>query len=349
MAIQTVHDEFTTNAGIGSAIARHARTYDIDIAPICSALDLDLELLQNLTARISLDRLCRLLETCAVLSNDEAFGLKCAEVFTPGASGSFGYGILASPTVRHYVQFMGDHTPHLSHTSHCGLDFTDTEAVVSWTFSPLIVNRDQYVDMVTAIHIRNLRRMVGEDIAIAAIHLERPKPRNVAVFRERLTRKVNFGARMNGLSIPTMLLDRLNPRGDENLFKLMDQQCRALHMDGMTDGEFMSRVRRYLRLRIAEPALSLEDIAAYFRLSERTFQRRLAELGATLNELRDEERRSLSLKLLKESDLSISAICYRLGYSAPSAFTRSVHRWFGMSPRHLRNAGGGCGPEGADE
>lgn len=337
MAIQTVHDEFTTNAGIGSAIARHAEAYGIDIAPICAALDIDLELLQNLTARVSLDRLCRLLETCAVLSNEESFGLRCAGVFRPGASGSFGYGILASPTVRDYVQFLGDHTPHLSDTSDCVLAFTETEAIVSWTFSPLIVNRDQYVDMVMAILLRNLRSMIGDDINAVIVHLERPRPRNAAVFRERMSRHVHFGARMNSVRIPVALLDKCNPRGDENLFRLMDQHCRVPRDDGVGGDEFLGQVRRFIRLRIAEPVLSLDDVAAYFKLSERTFQRRLAELGTTLNDLRDEERRQLSLKLLADSDLSISAICFRLGYSAPSAFTRSVHRWFGVSPRSLRD------------
>ena len=341
MTIETIADQFTSNAGIGSAVARHAQSYDIDIAPICSALDIDLDDLQSLTGRVSLDRLCRLLEACAVLSKDEAFGLKCAEIFRSGSSGPFGYGVMSAPTVRHLLQFIGNHTPYISQTSLCTFEQGEAEASVAWTFSPLIVSRDQYVDLIMALHLRQLRRIVGDDIDAVTINLERPRPQNPAIFRERMTRQIHFDMQVNSLHIPNRLLNWKNPQGDEKLFELMDGQCRAFQREGEAGEAFVDQVRRYIRLRIAEPVLSLEDVAAYFKLSERTFQRRLADLGTTLNDLRDEERRGLSLALLTESDLSISAICYRLGYSAPSAFTRSVHRWFGASPRLLRERGGG--------
>jgi AraC-like DNA-binding protein len=336
MSNRTASDELTTIAGVGSAIARHAQSYGIDIGPICTALDIDPADFQSLTARISLDRICRLLETCALLSNDEAFGLKGAQIFVLGSSGSVGYGLMASPTVRHFVRFLSEHMPYISQASHCKLEELENEIILSWTFSPLIVKRDQYVDLTVALYMRHLRQMIGEDADTVTIGLERPRPRNPSIFRERLARHVGFNMRTNSLRIPSRLLDRANPRGDETLFRLMDIQCRTLQADEAAQREFLEQVRHYIRRRIGEPVLSLDDVAAYFGLSERTFQRRLAEFNATLNDLRDEERRLLSLTLLTTSTLSISTICYRLGYSAPSAFTRSVHRWFGTSPRSLR-------------
>jgi AraC-like DNA-binding protein len=123
------------------------------------------------------------------------------------------------------------------------------------------------------------------------------------------------------MHIPNGVLDIGNPKGDARLFHLMNIQCRSLRPDSASGLGFADQVRRHIRLHIAEANLSLETIAPYFGMSERTFQRRLAEAGLTLNDLRDAERRDL---------------CYRLGYSAPSAFTRSVIRWFGVSPRMLR-------------
>ncbi len=337
MSNRTVSDELTTIAGVGSAIARHAQSYGIDIEPICTALDIDPADFQSLTARISLDRICRLLEACALLSNDEAFGLKSAQAFVLGSSGAVGYGLIAAPTVRHFLRFLSEHMPRFSQASHCKLEQMGDDISVSWTYSPLIVKRDQYVDLTMALYLRHLRQMTGEDADTIAVSLERPRPRNPSIFRERLARHVSFNTRANSLRIPSRLLDRVNPRGDETLFRLMDIQCRALQESEAREEEFLDQVRRYIRRRIAEPVLALDDVARYFGLSERTFQRRLAEFGATLNDLRDEERRQLSLTLLTRSRLSISDICYRLGYSAPSAFTRSVHRWFGASPRSLRD------------
>lgn len=337
MSNQTVSDELTAVAGVGSAIARHAASYGIDIEPICDALNIDPGDLQSLTARLSLDRLSRLLEACALLSNDEAFGLKSAAIFVLGSSGAFGYGVMSAPTVRDLAQFLSEHMPYVSQTSHCKLEFTGTEAVMSWSFSPLIVKRDQYVDMMVALFMRHIRRMFGEEAEAVAINLERPRPKSPALFRERLSRHLGFGMRVNSMRFPNRILDTSNPHGDENLFKLMDIQCRNLASQEAVSEDFLEQVRQYIRKRIGEPALALEAVAAYFGLSERTFQRRLADAGMSLNDVRDEERRRLSFTLLTQSDLSISAICYRLGYSAPSAFTRSVYRWFGVSPKSLRD------------
>jgi AraC-like DNA-binding protein len=153
-----------------------------------------------------------------------------------------------------------------------------------------------------------------------------------------MARQISYGMPVNSLHIPARLLDHVNPGGDETLFKLMDIQLRTLHSDIATDEAFVEQVRRYIRQRIAEPNLALDAISRYFGLSERTFQRRLTDFSTTLNDLRDDERRRLSLALLRDSSLSISAIAYRLGYSAPSAFTRSVYRWFGAAPKMLRRA-----------
>ena len=338
MSNQTVNDELTTVAGVASAIAVHAQSYGIDIVPICRALDIDPDDLQSLTARISLDRMCRLFEACALLSNDEAFGLKCAAVFTLGSSGPFGYGMMTAPTVRDFLQFLADHLVFASQVRDCRLEWTDTDAVLSWNFSPLVSKRDQYVDLIVALHLRHLRSLIDADFDRVGVGLQRPKPRQPALFRQRMTRHISFGMPVNSLHVPTRLLDRQNPRGDSTLFRLMDIQLRTLQANVATEEEFVEQVRRYIRQRIAEPSLALDLVAGYFGLSERTFQRRLAEFQTTLNDLRDEERRQLSLALLRDSSLSISAIAYRLGYSAPSAFTRSVYRWFGAAPKTLRQA-----------
>ena len=41
-------------------------------------------------------------------------------------------------------------------------------------------------------------------------------------------------------------------------------------------------------------------------------------------------------KLLLETDLTLSSIGYKLGFSAPAAFTRSAIRWFDMTPSEYR-------------
>ena len=345
MSNERINDELMTVAGVGSTLASFADGYGIDIIPICRALHIHPDDLQSLTARISLDRMCRLFETCALMADDDSFGLKYAATFTLGSSGPFGYGMMTAPTVRHFLQFLADHLAFASQARSVRLDIGEIDAVLSWTLSPLVAKRDQYVDLIVALHLRHLRAIIGTVEATVAVGLQRPRPRHTALFRQQISRQISFGMPVNSLHVPARLLDHPNPQGDETLFKLMDIQLRALQSDMAIDEEaFVDQVRRYIRQRIAEPTLALDRISAYFGLSERTFQRRLADHGTTLNELRDEERRRLGLALLRDSSLSIAAIAYRLGYSAPSAFTRSVYRWYGAAPKAVRQ-----GPQGDAE
>lgn len=337
MSNQTVNDESMTLAGLGSNLESYAHGYGIDIVPICHALGIDSRELQSLTGRISLDRMCRLFEACALMANNDSFCLKYAATFTLGSSGPFGYGMMTAPTVRHLLDFLADHLAFALQARDCRLEINESDAVLSWTFAPLMAKRDQYVDLIVALYLRHLRRMIGTEVSAVAVGLQRPRPTHPGLFRQHMSRQISFDMPVSSLHVPVRLLEHPNPHGDETLFKLMDIQLRTLKSDAIADEEaFVDQVRRYIRQRVAEPTLALELVAAYFGLSERTFQRRLADLGTTLNELRDEERRQLGLALLRDSELSIAAISYRLGYSAPSAFTRSVYRWFGAAPKAVR-------------
>jgi AraC-like DNA-binding protein len=333
---ETASDKYSAAAGLGSAIESCAALYGIDILPICRALDIDPSTFSDLTARISLDRLCRLLETCALIANEEAFGLKTIEYFRPGSSGPFGYGLMAAPTALDFVRFVGEHQQYASEKSYSKFTVSDSGAEIVSTYSPLIVKRDQFVDMAIGLLLARLRPILGASIDLVEVRLERPKPKNQAIFREKISRRVSFDRRINSIRLPTELFNFPNPHADPKLYQLMDLQCRALRPEKREQQDFSEDLKEFLMSRMSNSTVSLGEAADYFHVSERTLQRRLSEIGTSLNDLRDQVRRDLAEKLLSSSELSASEIALRLGYSAPSAFTRSTMRWFGVTPREMR-------------
>ena len=80
----------------------------------------------------------------------------------------------------------------------------------------------------------------------------------------------------------------------------------------------------------------LPTLARQLGFSERTLQRDLAALGTTFAACLDEVRKEQALRYLTRSSLTLGEIAYRLGFSAPSAFTRSCLRWFGAPPSAVR-------------
>jgi AraC-like DNA-binding protein len=52
----------------------------------------------------------------------------------------------------------------------------------------------------------------------------------------------------------------------------------------------------------------------------------------------DRLRRELSARALRQSQLSVSEVGHRLGFSHPPAFHRAFRRWFGVTPSAFREA-----------
>lgn len=83
--------------------------------------------------------------------------------------------------------------------------------------------------------------------------------------------------------------------------------------------------------------LSKEEIAHALGMHPRTLQRRLKQFNTSFDEIRDSVYRQLTYTYLKETQLYISEISYLLGYAEPSILTRACKRWFGTTPKKVRN------------
>jgi AraC-like DNA-binding protein len=332
------HPGPTAAAGLASAIAKHAERYGIDIAPLCISLGIDTALFSDISARISTDRLCRLMEACAVISGDEAFGLKCSSMFALGSTGPYGYGLMTAPDLRAMVAFLCDNIQFGTEVDSITTTSDARGIEAAWTLSPLILKRDQFLDMSVALIFRHVRAIIGDQADRVRLQLERKPPENASIFKNFLSKQTSFAHPRNALFFPAALLDIKNPRSDPRLFEMMSLLCRQMAPQNQQATDFITRVRQYLQANTERGADGIGDIADYFNISQRTLQRRLAEHGYNLQTIKDEERRQLAFRLVTSTDLPFSEIAYRLGYSAQSALTRSILRWFSASPSQLRES-----------
>lgn len=102
---------------------------------------------------------------------------------------------------------------------------------------------------------------------------------------------------------------------------------------GVLHAEFESAVLEQL----AQGDVRIEQVASRLGMSTRTLHRRLKDVGLEYQGLLDTIRQRLATELLGNT-LSIKEVCYRLGFSEPSAFRRAFKRWTGQSPSAYRSA-----------
>ncbi|MDP9142484.1 MAG: AraC family transcriptional regulator ligand-binding domain-containing protein [Pseudomonadota bacterium] len=96
------------------------------------------------------------------------------------------------------------------------------------------------------------------------------------------------------------------------------------------------RVRRALNSTLSTTHGSKTAIADLLFLHPRTLQRKLAQEGATFDDLRDEVRQQMALHFLRETRIPLAQLTGLLGLSDQSVLTRSCLRWFGITPSRIR-------------
>lgn len=328
-------DRFQAAAGLAASVITYAQQRGIDAAPLARAAGIDPEQSREIFGRISLAGLCRLLEALALLTGDEEFGIKTGAALDRGISGPFGYALIHAPTMRDAIWFVGRNLYKITDLSHCVLAENPDEARFEWSYSPLILRREQFADMSTVMLFAHLRSILGPDIDLVNIELERARPKNPQNYKDLISRNISFGATVNALVVPAALLARKNPSADTRLFDILRKQVADIPAERPGADDPVTATRYQVLDNITQPP-TLGEIANRLGMSERTLQRRLTSAGTSLQAITDDSRKEMAARLLKETSLNLSEISYRLGFSAPSAFTRSATRWFGISPSQYR-------------
>jgi AraC-like DNA-binding protein len=97
--------------------------------------------------------------------------------------------------------------------------------------------------------------------------------------------------------------------------------------------DFAGSLRQIVMTLVADGATSLAEVADILRLHPRTLQRRLRSNGTTYQEVLEEARFRIAVKLLKLPGATATDVGNAVGYSDLSSFSRAFRQFAGVSPR----------------
>ncbi|CAI8296176.1 MAG: Sensor histidine kinase TodS [Flavobacteriaceae bacterium] len=104
------------------------------------------------------------------------------------------------------------------------------------------------------------------------------------------------------------------------------------------DQEFMLNVLAYINNNINDNNLNVENLADELLLSRSKLYRKIKALtGLTANEFIRNIRLEKSKDFIENSEFSISEICYKVGFSSPSYFTKCFKLQYGLLPKEIRD------------
>lgn len=103
------------------------------------------------------------------------------------------------------------------------------------------------------------------------------------------------------------------------------------------DKEFIERVLNYINENIGNPNLNVELLASELNLSRSQFYRKIKALtNQTANEFLRNIRLQKAKQIIEKGNTNISEVCYKIGFSSPSYFTKCFKNYFGLLPTEVK-------------
>lgn len=333
-------DHLKIQAAAAAGLEDYASAAGLDFSRILDLAGLAREQFENSSGYISLRGFSDLLELCSTGTSDELFALRFATQQPPEAAGALTYAMVNARTVHEGLQTMIRYLRTRLDIAHVELTVDGSRAYFGWSVSPLLIRRTQFTDYSAGTLVRRIARMIGSaSWRPREVRLERKRPHRPELHK-LLIGRTEFGQHVNALVFDASTLDLPLVNADPHLHELAIHLLDRLIDERSRQMDSMIRIREELMWMLASAdGVQIDRLARRLGTSTRSLQRQLTAQGSSFRMTLDETRKLIARQYLEDSELSLSQIAYRLGFSGPSSFTRAARRWFGTPPNHLRRAG----------
>jgi len=146
---------------------------------------------------------------------------------------------------------------------------------------------------------------------------------------------VEFNAKSFKLYFPSKILNYRSLYAEPELLN-MHVQSADQHLELLQQQDLISDVRSQIGALLESGDISLETVSLRLGISPRQLRHQLNLAGTSLQRIINQYRKSLSIRLLTQTDEAISEIVYLTGFSEPSTFYRAFKRWEGIAPIEYR-------------
>ena len=319
---------FTIQAKAVEKIIRCAATRGVNLDPSIS---------NNPDDRIPFAQLVDLYEKAAQLTGDKNFGLHVGESVDPKLFDVVGYSALNSPTlgdafarVARYHSIWTDGATFTLETSN------ETSAIVYRYVDDTICDHRHDSEMTLATVTTLCRNIASPEFTPIAVEFQHDEPTDISEHQQLFRCPIKFNARSNKLHFPSSYLSLPIEKADASLCALLDRHAEEMLAKFPPRDSLVDQVRSIIASEFRGGDPSLERVADQLRMTPRTLQRKLQELGTSHNELFEQMRRQLAMRYLREREMAICDVAYLLGFSESSSFHRAFKRWTGLTPKEFR-------------
>jgi AraC-like DNA-binding protein len=308
----------------------------VDTQRVLAAAALDWDTLLKSEQHLSKDTVIRLVCAAIQATNKPWLGLELGGQMPISAHGPLGYAAVTAPDLQHCLAAVARYGAVREDSFAWTFQKTpdgytlQAAAKLDWGDAHTFV-----VDTMAAALVRLLQAAVGTLPNGLRLDLPMATPAWAAQYARALPLALRFDQPLLALHTPAAALRLACLGADARAHAAASQECEATLQERGTQ----SAAQRVANLLSGTPEghyPQLADIAKSCGTSERTLIRHLAQEGSSFQQLLDAHLQSRARWLLHNTSYSVEEIAARLGYSDTSNFSRTVKRWFGLTPTALR-------------
>lgn len=228
----------------------------------------------------------------------------------------------------------------LNHVQHYSKVFTRGAEISFVEVDPLVIIQiniasthlicRQSIDVVMGVMITTLKSILGNAWSPNMVYLEHSGEGCEKEYNKFFNCKIRYNHQYSAITFDAKLLRKTLDSADAQVEKYLLAVLDSLPQ--MSSSDVIDQVRRLIIKQMGNTDISLATIAEQFSLTPRALQYKLSKHGLTFFDLLDGIRSDIASKHLENSDISLSELFSKLGYSDQAAFNRSFKRWFGMTP-----------------
>lgn len=289
------------------------------------------EQLQEPDAFLTMQQIVPVLKLSQALLNDDRIAFQFGQSLDLAKHGLLGYDLLYKHDVKKLITVNVDHLRLSVPLFDMEIMNTDSQCTIRlcnrWDLGRL----SSFVVAIYMGSIHTLGSMIAKEMLF---EMEGGHETNVERWSELVSNasfKLASGANQITLILPRKPINMAEIDVENILadFNLNDVS------NNSRSGGILNRVRQEV-IRNPGRDSSLDRISHQLGMTPRSVRRHLNMSGISFQELRNEIRKAIATRYLKDTTLPVGVIAERLGYSDQASFTKAYRSWTGRTPGKVR-------------
>jgi AraC-like DNA-binding protein len=331
-----VSSEYTTLASWLLPITKALSRFDVNSAELVQQAGLDLEVIQaNPETRVPISKMSLLWALVEQATGNSAFGLEVGRQVNPLHFRALGMLMMTSSSIAETFDKISEYYSLISNS--VNVNIVRTPEKIGLKILPLesVEIHPMAIDAFFSSVVALCEPIIHDDTFIVSLALHRTVPDQKEKWEKRFNCPITFQADDNCLWMKRCTLERFSALQDPKM-AMHSESLVQDYLSTMQSGVWQEKVSRTIHSELLQGEPSLADIAQRLNLSERSLSRKLKEEGTTFRALVKEKRKELAAFYLSKSEMSVTELAYKIGFSDVSNFNRAFQRWFGCSPSEYR-------------